>query len=48
MALACAPARNSQIIVCDETTSSVDFETDQKIQDTVMEVFKNNNAMHCI
>jgi ATP-binding cassette, subfamily C (CFTR/MRP), member 1 len=47
MALARALVRNSQIIVCDEATSSVDFETDQKIQDTMMEAFKNK-TMLCI
>jgi len=35
MALARALVRGSQIIVCDEATSSVDFETDAKIQQTV-------------
>lgn len=35
MALARALVRNSQIIVCDEATSSVDFETDEKIQRTM-------------
>jgi len=35
MALARALVRGSQIIVCDEATSSVDFETDAKIQETV-------------
>jgi len=32
MALARALVRGSQIIVCDEATSSVDFETDERIQ----------------
>jgi ABC-type polar amino acid transport system ATPase subunit len=32
MALARALVRGSQIIVCDEATSSVDFETDQRVR----------------
>jgi len=47
MALARALVRGSQIIVCDEATSSVDFETDQKIQETMMTGFKGKTLL-CI
>lgn len=47
MALARALVRGSQIIVCDEATSSVDFETDQKIQHTIVEGFKGKTLL-CI
>jgi len=47
MALARALVRGSQIIVCDEATSSVDFETDQKIQRTIVEGFKGKTLL-CI
>jgi ATP-binding cassette, subfamily C (CFTR/MRP), member 1 len=47
MALARALVRGSQIIVCDEATSSVDFETDQKIQKTIVEGFKGKTLL-CI
>ncbi|XP_014552272.1 hypothetical protein COCVIDRAFT_30305 [Bipolaris victoriae FI3] len=47
MALARALVRNSQIIVCDEATSSVDFETDAKIQQTIVEGFKGKTLL-CI
>ncbi|KAF2665970.1 ABC multidrug transporter-like protein [Microthyrium microscopicum] len=47
MALARALVRNSQIIVCDEATSSVDFETDKKIQNTIMTAFKGKTLL-CI
>lgn len=47
MALARALVRNSQIIVCDEATSSVDFETDQKIQKTIVDGFKGKTLL-CI
>lgn len=47
MALARALVRGSQIIVCDEATSSVDFETDQKIQQTILEGFKGKTLL-CI
>jgi ATP-binding cassette subfamily C (CFTR/MRP) protein 1 len=47
MALARALVRGSQIIVCDEATSSVDMDTDQKIQKTIMEGFKGKTLL-CI
>lgn len=47
MALARALVRNSQIIVCDEATSSVDFETDQKIQRTIVQGFRGKTLL-CI
>ncbi|KAL8872715.1 MAG: hypothetical protein Q9174_001702 [Haloplaca sp. 1 TL-2023] len=47
MALARALVRNAQIIVCDEATSSVDFETDQKIQKTIATGFKGKTLL-CI
>ena len=47
MALARALVRNSQIIVCDEATSSVDFETDEKIQRTMATGFKGKTLL-CI
>lgn len=47
MALARALVRGSQIIVCDEATSSVDMETDQKIQRTIQAGFKGKTLL-CI
>ncbi|KAH0559259.1 hypothetical protein GP486_004222 [Trichoglossum hirsutum] len=47
MALARALVRNSKIIVCDEATSSVDMETDQKIQRTIATGFKGKTLL-CI
>ena len=47
MALARALVRNCQIIVCDEATSSVDVETDQKIQRTIATAFKGRTLL-CI
>jgi len=47
MALARALVRNSRIIVCDEATSSVDQETDRKIQQTMLEGFKGRTVL-CI
>ncbi|KKA28465.1 hypothetical protein TD95_002534 [Thielaviopsis punctulata] len=47
MALARALVRNSQIIICDEATSSVDVETDDKIQHTIATAFKGRTLL-CI
>lgn len=47
MAVARALVRGSQIIVCDEATSSVDVETDQKIQNTMATAFKGKTVL-CI
>ncbi|KAB8304596.1 hypothetical protein EYC80_003974 [Monilinia laxa] len=47
MALARALVRGSQIIVCDEATSSVDMETDEKIQRTIQQGFKGKTLL-CI
>jgi ATP-binding cassette, subfamily C (CFTR/MRP), member 1 len=47
MALARALVRNSRIIVCDEATSSVDFETDEKIQRTMRIGFEGKTVL-CI
>ena len=47
MALARALVRGAQIIVCDEATSSVDMETDQKIQRTIATGFRGKTLL-CI
>ncbi|KAL2258581.1 hypothetical protein VTK26DRAFT_8070 [Humicola hyalothermophila] len=47
MALARALVRGAQIIVCDEATSSVDMETDDKIQATMAKAFKGKTLL-CI
>lgn len=47
MALARALVRGSQIIVCDEATSSVDMETDDKIQATMAAGFRGKTLL-CI
>jgi ABC-type multidrug transport system fused ATPase/permease subunit len=47
MALARALVRGSKIIVCDEATSSVDMETDHKIQATMATGFKGRTLL-CI
>ncbi|TPX13454.1 uncharacterized protein E0L32_006184 [Thyridium curvatum] len=47
MALARALVRGSRIIVCDEATSSVDMETDDKIQRTMASAFRGRTLL-CI
>lgn len=47
MALARALVRGAQIIVCDEATSSVDMETDDKIQATMASGFRGKTLL-CI
>ncbi|KAL2812956.1 P-loop containing nucleoside triphosphate hydrolase protein [Aspergillus granulosus] len=47
MALARALVRDARIIICDEATSSVDFATDQRIQETMAAGFKGKTLL-CI
>ena len=47
MALTRALVRGSKIIICDEATSSIDFETDRKIQRTMVEGFRGKTLL-CI
>ncbi|KEY72370.1 hypothetical protein S7711_01047 [Stachybotrys chartarum IBT 7711] len=47
MGLARALLRGSRIIVCDEATSSIDFESDRKVQETMSEGFKGKTIL-CI
>ncbi|KAL4803388.1 P-loop containing nucleoside triphosphate hydrolase protein [Aspergillus unguis] len=47
MALARALVRNARIIICDEATSSVDFATDQRIQETMARGFHGKTLL-CI
>ncbi|CAN8105605.1 unnamed protein product [Discula destructiva] len=37
--------KDSKIVVCDEATSSVDFETDEKIQRTMLESFRGKTVL---
>lgn len=45
MALARALVRNARIIVCDEATSSVDVETDDRIQATMARAFRGRTLL---
>lgn len=47
MGLARALVRDTRIIVCDEATSSIDFESDLKVQETMAEGFKGRTVL-CI
>ncbi|KAH8702381.1 putative oligomycin resistance ATP-dependent permease yor1 [Talaromyces proteolyticus] len=47
LALARALVRGSKIIICDEATSSIDFETDLKIQETISDGF-SGCTLFCI
>lgn len=47
MALARALVRDSRIIICDEATSSVDFETDARVQETMATGFAGKTVL-CI
>ncbi|KAL4783811.1 P-loop containing nucleoside triphosphate hydrolase protein [Aspergillus varians] len=47
MAFARALVRNARIIICDEATSSVDFATDQQIQETMAQGFQGKTLL-CI
>jgi ATP-binding cassette, subfamily C (CFTR/MRP), member 1 len=45
MALARALVRNSRVIICDEATSSVDMETDERIQLTMASSFRGKTVI---
>lgn len=45
LALARVLVKDSQIIVCDEATSSVDFETDRRIQQTMLQAFSGKTLL---
>jgi len=47
MALARAVVRGSRVIVCDEATSSIDFESDAKVQQTILQGFAGRTLL-CI
>ncbi|KUI61105.1 Oligomycin resistance ATP-dependent permease YOR1 [Cytospora mali] len=45
IALARVLVRGSRIVVCDEATSNVDLDTDEKIQRTMLEAFKGKTVL---
>ena len=45
MSLARALVKNSKILILDEATASVDYETDRKIQDTIAAEFKDRTIL---
>lgn len=45
LALARVLVKNSRIIICDEATSSVDFETDRRIQRTMLKAFAGKTLL---
>jgi ATP-binding cassette, subfamily C (CFTR/MRP), member 1 len=45
LALARVLVRGSRIVVCDEATSNVDLETDEKIQRTMLQAFKGKTVL---
>ena len=47
MSLARALVKDSKILILDEATASVDYETDRKIQDTITTEF-NDRTILCI
>jgi ABC-type multidrug transport system fused ATPase/permease subunit len=47
LALARALVKKARIIIMDEATSSVDFETDSKIQNTIQQEFKGATLLVC-
>lgn len=47
LSLARVLIKDSQIIMIDEATSSVDFETDRKVQDTILRAFRSKTLL-CI
>ncbi|KAE9384457.1 P-loop containing nucleoside triphosphate hydrolase protein, partial [Gymnopus androsaceus JB14] len=48
LALCRVLVKNSQIIILDEATSSVDVETDVKIQQTIQSEFSSSSTLLCI
>ena len=45
LALARILVKDSQIIMIDEATSSVDFETDKRVQDTILQAFRTKTLL---